>query len=464
MINIYMNKRMQIRYLCITAIFVSILGVFPLKAQQSYSTAVNGTITVDEALDPSGDYSGIIVSILGFGEFTGIDTLLTAVTDVNGNFSGTARFDAKREFTATVSRHGVNLASFGIILADGDPVTITGQLPDLNLNLEVQSAEQDAMNTYQRVERSYNRVIDFINSGMVEVTQDTIPTLINTWSDLFWSVQTMHPQTLAGDLGSLRSVEILGGFDDEKLVKRMYEALSGGSVYKAAKVRLGADALFRLEGVEPALSLVDSMLTTKLQPEDLIVLQMDAIEIRIEHGREQEAKNLLMEFREQHSDNPMLADWVETMVYDIENLFPGMYIPEFSLQLQRGGRIQNTDIREKLFLIEFANFANPEFQTETTLLTFFYQQNSERGFQVITIPIHDSRITVNAFIEDRNIPWPVVAAGQYNAADLASLFNLSVLPTRLLVDSEGRIVRKYSGTNIGIIQNDISILLNEESQ
>lgn len=445
-------------------ICIFILGFQSLNAQQVSSTTVSGTITVDEAIDPSGDYSGIIVTILGFGEFTGIDTLMTAITDVSGNFSATAHFDAKSEFTAVVSRHGMNLASFGIILAANDPVTIVGQLPDLNLNLVIESAEQEAISTYERVERSYNRVVDFINSGRLEVTQDTIPTLINTWSDLFWSVQALHPQTLAGDLGSLRSIEILGGYNDEKLVERMYEALAGGSVYKAAKVRLGADALFRLHGVEPAMALVDSMLTTDLQPEDLITLQMDAIEIRIEHGKEQEAKGLLMDFRNQHTDNPMLAEWVESMVYDIENLFPGMPVPEFSLQLLKGGRIQSSDLSGKLFLIEFANFASPDFQTETTLLSFFYEQNKDRGFEVITIPIHDSRVTVSAFVEDRSISWPVVAAGQYNSTDLATTFNLSVLPTRFLVDAEGRIIRKYSGTNIGIIQNDISILLNEESQ
>ncbi len=457
------NKTMKIKYISISIICIFVLGFQSLNAQHTSSTTVSGTITVDEAIDASGDYSGIIVTILGYSEFTGIDTLMTAITDVRGNFSGTARFDAKSEFTGVVSRHGINLASFGIILAENDPVTIVGQLPDINLNLEIESAEQEAMSTYERVERSYNRVVDFINSGRIEVTQDTIPTLINTWSDLFWSVQTLHPQTLAGDLGSLRSIEILGGYDDEKLVKRMYEALTDGSVYKAAKVRLGADALFRLYGVEPAMALVDSMLTTNLMPEDLITLQMDAIEIRIEHGKEQEAKELLLEFRQQHVGNPMLADWVESMVYDIENLFPGMPVPDFSLQLLKGGRIQNTDLTGKLFLIEFANFASPDFQTETTLLSFFYEQYKDRGFEIITIPIHDSRVTVSAFVEDRGITWPVVAAGQYNSADLATTFNLSVLPTRFLVDSEGRIIRKYSGTNIGIIQNDISILLNEES-
>lgn len=431
-------------------------------AQTLKSTRISGSITVDERLDNTGDYSGISVHIVDIGGPRGIDTLFSAITNIDGTFSGTARFRNKGEFTASISRYGIPLAATALILAPNDPVTLTGQLPNFDDTVEIKSKEHGAMNTYQRVERNYNRIVDFINSGAVEVTQDTIPVIINTWSDLFWSVRELHPGTLAADIGTLRSVEILAGFNDEVVLSRVRQSLADQSLYTAAKVRLGAGAKLRLQGAKPAIAFIDSVLTMRIPEEDRIVLEMESIEIKIDNGMEQEAKTRLLAFRERHKSSPSLAEWVDVMMYDIEHLFPGLPAPSFSLQLHRGGRVQNQDLLGKTVLIEIANFASQAYQTENTLLGLLYESFKDRNFEIVTIPIHDSRVTVNAFVQDRNIPWPVVSAGQFNSADIIQKFNLTVIPTRILIAPDGTIIRKYSGTNFAIIQNDILRILEEE--
>lgn len=431
-------------------------------AQSLKTTPINGTITVDERIDNTGDFSGISVHIVDIGGPRGVDTLFAAVTNIDGSFSGIARFRNKGEYTASISRYGIPLAASAIILAPNDPVTIQGQLPNFDDTVQISSNEHGAMNTYMRVERNYNRIVDFINSGAVEVTQDTIPIILNTWSDLFWSVREMHPKTLAADIGTLRSVEILAGFNDEVVLSRVRESLSDESLYTAAKVRIGAGANLRLHGPKPAISFVDSVLTMRIPEDDRIVLEMESIEIKIDNGMEQEAKTRLLAFRERHQNSPALADWVDVMMYDIEHLFPGLPAPSFSLQLQRGGRVQNEDILGKTVLLEIANFASPSYQTENTLLGLLYDRYKDRNFEIITIPIHDSRVTVNAFIQDRAIPWPVVSAGQFNSADIIQKMNLTVIPTRILIAPDGTIIRKYSGTNFAIIQNDLIRILEEE--
>jgi peroxiredoxin len=431
--------------------------------QAQKTTRISGSITVDQRLDSTGDYSGISVHIVDIGGQRGVDTLFAAITNIDGSFSGTARFTNKGEFTASISRYGIPLAATAVILAPNDPVTITGQLPNFEETVSVESKEQSAMNTYQRVERNYNRIVDFINSGAVEVTQDTIPVIINTWSDLFWSVRELHPGTLAADIGTLRSVEILAGFNDEVVLRRVRESMSDNSFYTAAKVRLGAGAKLRLEGVQPAIAFIDSVLKMRIPEDDRIVLEMESIEIKIDNGMEQEAKTRLLAFREKHKNTPSLAEWVDVIMYDIENLFPGLPAPSFSLQLHRGGRVQNQDLIGKTVLIEIANFASQTYQTENTFLGLLYERFNDKNFEIVTIPIHDSRITVNAFVQDRNIPWPVVSAGQFNSADIIQKFNLTVIPTRILIAPDGTIIRKYSGTNFAIIQNDIIRILEEET-
>jgi len=430
---------------------------------QNKSTPVKGTITVDPEIDDSGDYSGISLNILNLGGEFGIDTLFTATTNRAGQFSGTARFKSKGEYTASVSRYGNPITAFAIILAERDPVTITGMLPGLEGTLKIESKEHQAMETYQRVERNYNRIVDFINSGVVEVTQDTIPVILNTWSDLFWSLKESYPNTLAADIGSLRAVEIIAGYNDEKVIERVKASISEKSFYVSAKARVGAGALIRTESVDAALAFIERLLQRNLNEEDRLSLEMERIEIKIDHGRENEAKQLLQAFRQKYAGNESLTDWVDVMVYDIENLFPGLPVPSFSMQLHRGGRIQSSELEEKVYLIEIVNFANQAYHTEFTILNLLYEEFKEKGFEIITIPTHDRRVTVQAFIEDRNVAWPVVSAGQFTSADVIQKFNLTVIPTRILVDAQGKIIRKYSGTNFAIIQNDLIKLFEEES-
>ena len=46
-------------------------------------------------------------------------------------------------------------------------------------------------------------------------------------------------------------------------------------------------------------------------------------------------------------------------------------------------------------------------------------------------------------------------------ADLMRRLNVLVQPTRILVAPDGTIVRKYSGTEFSVIENDIRQLLNQ---
>lgn len=443
-------------------LFLLLLGG-EINAQQLYTASISGEITVDPALDDTGDYSGITINIFRLGGEVLSDTVFTATTNREGAFSGTARFSEKAEYTASVSRHGSVLSIFSVILADNDNIVITAQLPGFDESLEIKSNEQTAMDTYYRVDRNYVRMVEIINSGVIEVTQDTIPVILDTWSDLFWSIRDQHPGTLAADIGTLRSVEILGGYHDEKLIARVREALSDGSSYIAAKAQVGANAIFRLQDVDSALAFLDSVRAGNIPLEDDIVLEMESIEIMINHGRENRAKNQLMDFRQRYQHIERLAEWVDVMIYDIENLFPGLPIPEFTLRLQSGGSVNSADLTGKVFLVEVVNFTNEIYKTEQTLLNLLFEEYGPDKFEIITIPIHDSRVTVNAFVEDRSVPWKVVAAGQYSSRSVFDTFNLTILPTRILVDSDGKIVRKYSGTNISFIYNDILELLNEES-
>ena len=60
-----------------------------------------------------------------------------------------------------------------------------------------------------------------------------------------------------------------------------------------------------------------------------------------------------------------------------------------------------------------------------------------------------------SFFEQRGKDWPVVNPSSYNQNEIINKLNIRQIPTRFLVDAEGRIVRKYVGSEIDDVVSDL---------
>ncbi|MFW6347354.1 MAG: TlpA family protein disulfide reductase [Cyclonatronaceae bacterium] len=436
-----------------------------LQAQSGMplSTEISGMISVDNRLDDTGDYAGIGVTIVYFNdESNRVDTLYTATTNRNGMFRGTARFPERDEYVLSVSRNGRQISSASIILQDDDPVEITGEIPEFNQTYEVSSAENDAARVFQRVERNFNRVVNFINSSASEVTQDTIPTLLNTWSDIYWSVSELHPNTLAGETGRLRAAEVIQGWDDARALERAKTAMQDSDDYLAERSMLAAEALQRLESTDDALAFTDSVMQlSRLDEDSRLSLEMHYINTLIDAGRSEAALQKLADFRQKYEQRRELQRWAVLTEYDVANLSPGMPMPDFELELMDERRIDLSHFEGKYALIEVVNLASQSYITEHTYLQFLHEDLKE-DIQFLTLPVNDSPVTVQAFYEERDTTWLVAKTRQVYEADLIVKFNVGQQPTRFLIDPEGNIIKKYSGTELSVIENDLRTLLNED--
>ncbi|MCC5934271.1 MAG: hypothetical protein LAT75_02280 [Candidatus Cyclonatronum sp.] len=441
-------------------LFMPVL-LFAQGSAGSMRANISGTITVDRNLDQTGDFSGIGVAIVNFDAAAGgLDTLFYARTDRSGNFSGTARFSERDEYVISITRNERLISTSTVVLANGDHITITAEIPGFNESFRAQSRENNAVHDYRRVERNFNRVVEFISSGMSEVTQDTIPVLLRTWSDLFWSVNELHPGSLAAETSTLRSIEIMQGWDDALVLRRARQGIGSLNLFKSDRAILASDALLRLEGMDAAIAFVDSVQTLNMREEDRILLQMRKIEILAQFNQNEQALRMLRDFRIQFSDDPTLAQWADFYMYDIENLAPGMKLPDFELLLQDERTVTNDSYTGRYLLLEIANLASQRYQGEHALMRFLYEDVRSR-VQFLTLPTNDSPITIRAFYDERPTGWPVAKARQVHNADLIRRLNVIVQPTRILVAPDGTIVRKYSGTEFSIIENDIRQLLNQ---
>jgi hypothetical protein len=154
---------MNLKSYLLLALGASILiGCSRDSKDSQMSTYISGQITVDEQLDSSGDYSGIEL-LVSFqnpdGELR--DTVFYAVTDVDGRYSGVARYSERDIYPVIISRNRNTFGVQNMIFADGDSIIFNAQLPNVSQSLMIDRSEE-LLQTEKYLERaSRSALIDY---------------------------------------------------------------------------------------------------------------------------------------------------------------------------------------------------------------------------------------------------------------------------------------------------------------
>lgn len=405
------------------------------------TAVVKGQITVADSLDPSQDFSGIGVTIIQKDSADDqADTLFHKLTDKTGSFSGTAEFPQRRRFPTIISRNGQNLGELNIILADKDTITINGELPDIEHTFSVQSGEHNALATYRRVERGFRRIAAFAQSGALR--GDSLTTELAKWSNLFWEIYRDHEGTLAGDLAAAESVRLLQGWNDNEMMQRIRLVQDNDDLAGLAAT-YGKEYLAQSQGLDYTLTYLDSLRLMTENRNMNMRISMERIKLLYDSARVEQAKTELTAFRKEYQD-PEARTWSDVMQYDLNYLSPGDSIPSFAFT-ESGSTISRDSMLGTPYILEISALANSLYQEQFDRTVIIHSLYKTYGLQVITLPLDVSQITVNAFFEERVKPWPVAPTDAFDREELISRFNVQIIPTRFLVDGEGKIVRKYVG-------------------
>jgi len=405
-------------------------------------TVVKGKITVSDSIDQSNDFSGIGVTIVKRDSANvDADTLFHALTDSQGTFGGEAQIPEKKEYLGFISRNKRNLGRFGIILAHEDTVTVTAELPDLDQSLKISSHEHDALAAYQRIDRSFRRVIMFARAG--RISQDSLDIELNKWSDLYWEVYRKNPETIAGKYAASESIKLLRGWKDRKMMERIDQIENDEQLVELAATH-GKDYLAENRGLNYASAYLDTLLELTADPDMQMQIQMEQIDLLYDSARVEAARQKLSAFEEKFADHKEAKSWIENIKYDLNYLSPGDSIPDFSFT-ENGQTISRDSLRGTPFILEVSRLSNRLYQEQYGRTVAIHGIYKNFGLQIITIPLDTSQVTVDAFFEERVNPWPVADANAFDRSSLIEKFNIQLIPTRFLVDAEGRIIRKYVG-------------------
>ncbi|MEX0646575.1 MAG: TlpA disulfide reductase family protein [Balneolaceae bacterium] len=413
-------------------------------SEQELSNYINGRITVNEELETGGNYSGIEL-LVAYQDTAGErrDTIFHAVTDRDGYFSGTAVFNSTDLYPVVVSRNRNAFGIISMVFADGDTINFTGQLPDLNQTAEISSRENDVYQTFERVERNFRRVVQYINAGAISA--DSVGMELEKWSDIYWDLYEEYPGAYASGLAGEASISLLRGLNDSLMVARTEEILTNKNTLLPATRQALMEYYAEEEGLEKVTAFLDRLENMAVTEGDMMNLKIERIELLYDSSRTSEAGEYLDRFKNEFSDHERAMEWAENITYDLAVLSPGSAFPSFSFTTITGDSVSTETMEGTPFLIEITRLDNSLYQQQYDRTIAIYQIYRNFGLEIITIPLVSNDVVIQAFFENRGLYWPVAHPDSFDGDELIERLNINRVPTRFLIDDDGNIIRRYVG-------------------
>jgi peroxiredoxin len=133
---------------------------------------------------------------------------------------------------------------------------------------------------------------------------------------------------------------------------------------------------------------------------------------------------------------------------------PGSPAPDFQLKDLQGETVKLSDLRGKALVIHFWATWCPHCLTEMPLLQKLDASLRHEGAQILAINLGEPRKQVERYARERGLSFPILLDPRGRAAQA---FGVVGLPTTILVDAEGRILRSLE---MGSLENgDLSGVL-----
>ena len=374
-----------------------------------------------------------------------IDTLFIAETDSMGTIEGSISFDEPGAYPLQISRDGSPILSMRVLLAPNDSVLFTGEFPEIGETLKVDSREQRAVEVFDRVDAGFTRTRRFIAMGALADT--AIVDELRKWANLYEQVYYDYPGTFASSFALEAAVQILSDIDQQKMMSLIDQGLENEQSLGLA-LTFGKDYMSSNKGFVEGLSYLDSLKTIVSNKEQTRAIDQMLVELYYDSLRIEQGKESLARFKRMYEDDEELSFWYKNMRFELEDLAPGTSVPAFSFVSTEGDTINEESIKGTPTLLEFTLMENGLYQQQYEELTVSYQLFAPQGFQIYTMAFDESATTILAFFEERDRFWSIAEPPTMDRKSLVETFNIQYYPTRILLDAEGRIIRKFIGEEL----------------
>lgn len=420
---------------------------------------LRGTLAVDASVDSTGDFSGFEVLVATAAGAGAPDTLYRAETDSSGRFQGRYDVPARGLYPVRISRNGRALATLNTVLAGGETVELDVRFPFSDTTFSIRSPENEAYRTYDRVNRSFRRVAVFLQAGVLDA--DSTRKELRKWSDLFWGLYESGDGTYASQRAAGQSVTLLAGVDDSLMAARIGQSLDrdeamlpGGIVLLASRRLADGDTLAAASVLEDGLDRADDPAARRQLYQALTRLHYDARDSL-------QGRRVLREMSKDLRRDSLSAAWVARWTPEFGPLAPGRDVPVFTA-FHDGAALTPDSLRGAPFLLEFTRLSNSLYQEQFDELLVIRQLFDATGLEFVTLTGDGSPVLRDAFFEERPRLWVFADSVEGGWEALVERFNIEQVPTRLLVDREGRIHRKYGPFELDAILQGVQEVTAEQ--
>jgi hypothetical protein len=416
---------------------------------------IHGEITLTGE-DIAPDFSGTRLFVVYSTDNAQRDTIFYAETDIDGRFSTVATLSSRGVYPMIVTRNDRVVHITNVVLAPSDTLQITGSIPELDRNIRLSSRENQAMQTYERLQRLYGRVATIAYGG--GVSQDTIPVLMNQWSDLFWSMREEYPNTYAAELASIDAVEVLEGWNDDKVLERLDE-LGNDDAFFPVKLIYGGHLRARMQGLDVGVAYLDRLRGSVSDQTRRSAADVRVIELLAEYGEFDRVASETVARQRRNRDDAEFMAWSEAVLYEIGNLIPGRTLPAFSFGLNAADTISTASLAGTYFMLEFVLLADENYQASYPLLVSLHRNIPDGLVDFYSVPLDRRQLTVNGFFEERARRWKYADAGAFDQSELGNILRIDQVPTRYLINRDGTIISRYIGHDLSGLSADLQTII-----
>lgn len=418
---------------------------------------LHGRITVSTEVDSSTDYSGFRV-LVAEAQGRRVDTLAHAVTDTSGRFSVavTARDRGMYPLMIWGRRGQQRLAASDFVVADGDTASLEVELPVRRNQLPIRSRENAALMAYRNTMVLHRRTLTE-RIGGDGFDENAMAQSIRQTSSILWDMGRTYAGTYAGQLGMVESLGLLEGWSDSLVIARA-RTIEPTNPRFAEAARIARRTVARRAGQDSALAAVEWFRERAVSDDQRAALQSIIVMAHMDSLNQDAARAAAERLRDRYPDSEW-AQWAERAQYEVENLLPGMPAPDIAARTVRGDSVSLANLRGRPVILEFYTPGNDLYEQQMSTRSTIYDATRADSVAFVSVSLEPDTLLNEAFREGRTLPGHHVIAPGGREGTWAEMYNVAVLPTRVLIDADGTIVNKYAGSALLSMQDDLARLL-----
>jgi peroxiredoxin len=428
--------------------FLFILGgiffAFTFISAQSVSSTLKGRVTVKAELDAVQDYQGFHV-LIGARESQAaqMDTLGFAVTDKEGRFSMQVKAKDRGIYPLMFSRRGQVLAQGEIVVGNGDNAEVDVVLPATTIR--VRSTENAAWWALKNIRAQHKKaMLDSVSTG--HVSMETLKMLNEVTANLLWGMdQTFEGKIVGVELARVESVVMLVGWNDSLAVARGKTLAPDAPGYVDA-VKSMRRAVARMKGQKAAIEFVAAMRQPLTSIEKQADLYSEIVQAYVDSTQRPQALATLAEMKTKFTAQHWV-DWIARAEYEVKNLLEGSPALMFKTKTAAGQPFDLAAQKGKWVVLEYWSPRSQAFVDEIPQIQGYYQTLADKPVTWVGIALEPDKAVYDAFVRNRPLIGTQILEQTGTKSDAAKLYNINVVPVRILIDPAGNIVGKYSNLN-----------------